>query len=95
MSTEADFKKAAEEVNKLERSPNKDEMLKLYGLYKQGTGADFSAAPKPKPGWVKSLDKDTLKYEAWEQVKDLSVEDAQKQYIEFVAELKEKYGFNA
>lgn len=35
----------------------------------------------------------TLKYEAWEKVKDLSVEDAQEQYIKLVAELGEKYGF--
>ncbi|GAM37040.1 acyl-CoA binding protein [Talaromyces pinophilus] len=92
MSLQERFDEAAVNAKKLKNASN-SELLELYGLYKQGTGADFSAVTKPKPGWIKSMDEATLKYEAWEKVKDVSVEDAQEQYIKLVAELGEKYGF--
>ena len=45
MSTE--FQKAATDVKNLTSSPNNDELLELYGLYKIANGEDFTKADKP------------------------------------------------
>lgn len=37
---EAEFKKAAEEVQKLKTRPSNNDLLALYGLYKQGSEGD-------------------------------------------------------
>lgn len=60
-------------------------MLKLYGLYKQATVGDNTTA---KPG-VFDL-KGKYKWQAWEDLKGTSQEDAEKQYIELASLLIEK-----
>ena len=37
---EAEFKQAAEEVQKLKTRPSNNDLLALYGLYKQGSEGD-------------------------------------------------------
>lgn len=37
-----EFEKAAKEVNELKNKPSNDELLKLYGLYKQATVGDVN-----------------------------------------------------
>jgi len=90
MSTEEAFQKAAKEVQWLKKVPSNAEKLKLYGLYKQGTGATVE---NPGEGLAHMFTEAYAKYQAWKKVNELSVEDAQTQYIELVESYKEKYGF--
>ncbi|CAK1363117.1 Acyl-CoA-binding protein 1 [Cercospora beticola] len=89
----AEFKKAAEESKKLKSKPTNDQLLKLYSLYKIGTGEDFSKATAP--GMFDMTGK--AKYNAWKAEVEAGTqpEEAQKKYVEFVEELKSKLGFNA
>ncbi|KAJ5102147.1 acyl-CoA-binding protein [Penicillium alfredii] len=85
------FEQAAADVKNLKAKPSDQEMLQLYGLYKVGTGEDFSAAKQP--GAFDFAGK--YKYAEWKKrvEEGLTAEEAQEQYIKLVDELKEKYGF--
>ncbi|QWU86702.1 hypothetical protein CA3LBN_000920 [Candidozyma haemuli] len=72
-------------VNNLKNRPDDNTLLKLYGLYKQATVGDNTTA---KPG-VFDL-KGKYKWQAWEDLKGTSQEDAEKQYIELASSLIEK-----
>lgn len=82
----AEFLQAAEDVKKLTTSPNNDELLELYGLYKQATVGDVNTE---RPGFFDMKGK--AKWDAWEGRKGLSKEDAEKQYILVVNRLKATY----
>ncbi|KAI9274803.1 putative acyl-coA-binding protein [Phascolomyces articulosus] len=79
------FNTAAAEVKELSKKPSDDDLLKLYGLFKQATVGDNNTA---KPG-VFDL-KGKYKWQAWEDLKGKSQEDAEKEYIAFVEELKSR-----
>ncbi|KAK3824996.1 MAG: diazepam binding inhibitor-like protein [Benniella sp.] len=80
----AEFEAAAEKIKTLKESPNNDNLLKLYGLYKQATVGDINTA---RPGMM-SLDLAAkAKWDAWNGKKGTSKEDAEKEYIALVAEL--------
>ncbi|BFZ63715.1 acyl-CoA-binding protein (ACBP)/diazepam binding inhibitor (DBI)/endozepine (EP) [Saitoella coloradoensis] len=81
----AEFTKAAEEVKNLSKKPTDDELLSLYGLFKQATIGDNNT---DKPGMFDLKGK--YKWEAWNKLKGTSQEDAEKQYIALVEELKAK-----
>jgi len=78
----SDFDKAAVAVKSLPSRPDNDTMLQLYALFKQGSSGDVSG---DKPGFFDFVA--TAKYEAWQQIKGLSQEDARKQYVELVTKL--------
>ncbi|RPB20115.1 putative acyl-CoA-binding protein [Terfezia boudieri ATCC MYA-4762] len=84
----SEFETAAADVKNLKSKPTDDELLKLYGLYKQAISGDNDTS---KPGVFDFKGK--YKWQAWEDNKGIPQEDAEKQYIEFVNELKEKHGF--
>lgn len=73
-------------TKKFTSKPSNEELLKLYGLYKQATegdnmeerpvGFDFVAAAK---------------YNSWLNYKGKSKEDAEKEYIKLVNSISEKY----
>ncbi|KAG1407018.1 hypothetical protein G6F60_002506 [Rhizopus arrhizus] len=76
------FTTAAEEVQKLSTKPSNDELLELYGLYKQATVGDNETS---KP----TFDiKGRYKWDAWTKLKGMSQEEAEQKYIEFVEKLK-------
>ncbi|VDK89494.1 unnamed protein product [Litomosoides sigmodontis] len=81
-----DFGEAAAKVKQLKKRPTDDELLELYGLYKQATMGDNTAS---KP-WIDF--KGRAKWEAWQKRKGMSSEDAKEQYIKLVQKLVEKYG---
>ncbi|CAJ1078876.1 acyl-CoA-binding protein-like [Xyrichtys novacula] len=85
----ADFDKAAEEVKNLATKPADEEMLQVYSLFKQATVGDVNTA---RPGMFDFTGK--AKWDAWEKQKGKSQEDAMKEYIALVGELKGKYGMN-
>ena len=77
------FQKAAQEVMGLPERPDNDTMLRLYGLYKQGSEGDVSG---PKPGFFDFVG--TAKYEAWEKLQGTKPEDAMKKYVDLVKKLR-------
>ena len=78
----ADFEQAAIDVKALSSKPSDDELLQLYGLYKQATEGDASG---PKPGFFDLVGR--AKFEAWEELSGTSAEDAMSRYIAKVRSL--------
>ncbi|XP_051896542.1 acyl-CoA-binding protein-like [Pristis pectinata] len=85
--TQADFEEAAEEVKQLKSKPTDEDMLLIYGLYKQATVGDVNTDHSG------TLDlKEKAKWDAWNERKGTGKEESLKKYIERVQELKEKHG---
>ena len=72
------FEKYAEKVKTLKTKPDDNDLLKLYGLYKQ---SQFGDNKSTKP-WVFQIEA-SAKYNAWLQYKGLSTNDAMNKYISF------------
>jgi diazepam-binding inhibitor (GABA receptor modulating acyl-CoA-binding protein) len=86
MPQSAEFEAAAVEVKSLTSKPTDDELLKLYGLFKQATAGDNDTT---RPG---AFDfKGKYKWDAWEALKGTSQADAEAQYIKLVEDLKTKH----
>uniref|UniRef100_A0A8C7GTP7 Acyl-CoA-binding protein-like n=1 Tax=Oncorhynchus kisutch TaxID=8019 RepID=A0A8C7GTP7_ONCKI len=85
--TQAEFDKAAEEVKQLKAKPADAEMLRVYALFKQAKVGDVNTA---RPGMLDFTGK--AKWDAWEKEKGKNQEEARKEYIALVEELKGKYG---
>jgi len=73
-------------VKNLKTKPNNDELLKLYGLFKQATVGDNTTE---KPGVFDFKGK--AKWEAWDKLKGTSQEEAEQEYIAYVGDLEDKY----
>ena len=80
------FLKAAERVHALDTRPSNENLLKMYGLYKQATEGDNE---EERPGGFDF--KAAAKYNAWLMLKGKSKEDANTAYVELVTELSGKY----
>tara|TARA_B100000900_G_C20007347_1_gene484323 strand:+ start:165 stop:437 length:273 start_codon:yes stop_codon:yes gene_type:complete len=87
MANSEQFQLAANVVKKLKQKPSDDELLILYGFYKQATMGNNN---QDAPGFLDFKGK--AKHKAWLQCKDISVHDAEIQYITKVNELITKYG---
>ena len=77
---------AAEQVKHLLYEPTDNDKLKLYGLYKQSTQGDVTGN---RPSGFFNI-KEKAKYDAWNENKGLSKENAMKLYVDFVSELQNK-----
>ncbi|KAG0162641.1 hypothetical protein DFQ28_001003 [Apophysomyces sp. BC1034] len=82
----AAFETAAAEVKKFKTTPNNDELLKLYGLFKQAKEGD-SKNDKPSVFDPRAR----AKWQHWEDLKGTLPAEAETQYIALVEELKPKY----
>ena len=82
----AEFEKAAEDVKKLTERPTNEELLNMYGYYKQATIGDTNTE---RPGMFDLKGK--AKWDNWNSRKGMSKEEAEKKYIEVVKNLMEKY----
>ena len=80
-----EFNKAVIRSKELTVRPSNDDLLKLYSLYKQATEGDVSGE---RPGGFDF--KGAAKYDAWAELKGVSVEEAMEKYINLVNELHEK-----
>ena len=80
-----EFNKAVIRSKELTVRPSNDDLLKLYGLYKQATEGDVSGE---RPGGFDF--KGAAKYDAWAELKGVSGEEAMEKYINLVNELHEK-----
>jgi len=89
----AEFTKAAEDSKKLKSTPNNDQLLELYSLYKVGNGEDISKVSKPGVFDLKGK----AKYNAWQKEVEAGTtkEGAQQRYIALVDKLKSELGFSA
>ncbi|XP_028392030.1 enoyl-CoA delta isomerase 2, mitochondrial-like [Dendronephthya gigantea] len=76
------FNQAKEKVPTLTKDPGNEVKLKMYALFKQGS---VGACNAPKPGALDFVGK--AKWNAWNDLGNLSQEDAQKQYIALVESL--------
>ncbi|CAL9689975.1 unnamed protein product [Knipowitschia caucasica] len=85
---QAQFESAAADVKNLKAKPADEEMLRVYSLFKQASVGDVNTA---RPGMLDFTGK--AKWDAWEKQKGKSKDDAMKEYVDLVNELKTKYGF--
>ncbi|KAM4581619.1 acyl-CoA-binding domain-containing protein 7 [Odontesthes bonariensis] len=87
MSLEAEFKTVAEDVKKVKTRPSNEEMLTLYGLYKQALVGDVNI---DRPGGLDATGK--AKWDAWDSRKGVSKDDAMSTYITHAKDIISKYG---
>jgi len=82
MATQEEFNAAAARVQKLPKTPSNDDLLELYGLFKQASVGDVSGK---RPGMLNV--KGRAKYDAWAGRKGMSSEDARAAYVGVVTRL--------
>ncbi len=80
---QSQFEQAALDSKSLSARPDNDTLLQLYALYKQATKGDASGK---KPGRFDMVGR--AKYDAWEKIKGMSVDDAMQTYVTLVEQLK-------
>lgn len=77
------FENASVEVTQLSEAPDNLAKLKLYALYKQASKGDVDGS---RPGMMDFVGR--AKWDAWNELKGTSQEQAKEDYIAFVEELK-------
>ena len=86
MSLQSDFQAAADKTKTFTKRPNNNELLDLYGLFKQATDGD-AMGEKPTGFDFKAI----LKFEAWEKLRGKSKEEAMTEYIALVNTITPTY----
>ncbi len=81
------FDAAKARVEKLKTRPSNDDLLALYGLYKQATEGDATGS---RPGMLDL--KGRAKFDAWAKHKGMASGEAMKQYVAVVDRLVKKDG---
>jgi len=77
------FETATVEVTQLSEAPDNMAKLKLYALYKQATKGDVDGS---RPGMMDFVGR--AKWDAWNELKGQTQDEAKEAYIAFVEELK-------
>jgi diazepam-binding inhibitor (GABA receptor modulating acyl-CoA-binding protein) len=80
------FEQACVLVKKLKRRPANDELLNLYGLYKQATAGDCKEAEP----WMWEVEK-KAKWSAWKANAGKQPDQAKKEYTIYVYQLMKIY----
>ncbi|XP_022091979.1 enoyl-CoA delta isomerase 2, mitochondrial-like isoform X2 [Acanthaster planci] len=83
--TDAEFSAAKERVGTLTQDPGNEVKLKMYGLFKQVAVGKCNA---PKPGAFDFVGK--AKWGAWNDLGDMSKEEAKEKYVDLVNDLVAK-----
>ena len=78
----AAFDQAMLDSKNLSERPDNMTLLKIYALYKQGSTGDNT---EKKPGFSEMVAR--AKWEAWNNLKGVSQDDAMQQYVDLIAEL--------
>jgi diazepam-binding inhibitor (GABA receptor modulating acyl-CoA-binding protein) len=78
-SNSKDFLNAADSVKKLTFTPKNDELLTLYGLYKQAVDGDINST---RPSFL--YYREQKKWDAWNNCKGMNRESAEAKYIQLV-----------
>ncbi|KAG5874210.1 hypothetical protein JTB14_001063 [Gonioctena quinquepunctata] len=87
MSLDERFQEAAEKVKNLKSKPSDQDLLEIYGLFKQGSIGDVNTA---RPGMLDLKGK--AKWDAWNGRKGTSQDEAKEQYIKKVQSLIDSLG---
>ena len=77
------FEAAVADSKNLPERPDNQTLLKLYALYKQATSGDVEGK---RPGFGDMVGR--AKWDAWSEIKGTGSEDAMKQYVALIEELK-------
>ena len=77
------FEQAVADSKKLPERPDNMTLLKLYALYKQATDGDVDGK---RPGFTDMVGR--AKWDAWNEIKGTSKDDAMQQYVSLVDDLK-------
>jgi diazepam-binding inhibitor (GABA receptor modulator, acyl-CoA-binding protein) len=77
------FDQAVADSKNLPDRPDNATLLKLYALFKQGSAGDVDGK---RPGFTDMVGR--AKWDAWNETKGTSQDDAKKQYIALIEELK-------
>lgn len=80
---QAQFDKARDESKNLPERPDNMTLLQLYALYKQGSVGDVEGK---RPGFTDMVER--AKWDAWNNVKGKSKEEAMQGYIDLIESLK-------
>jgi acyl-CoA-binding protein len=84
MDIQQQFEHAAAQSKELPKRPSNEELLQLYSLYKQATEGDVSGE-RPEGFDFKAI----AKFDAWEDLKGKTKEQAMKDYISLVEQLQQ------
>jgi len=82
MDIESLFLEAVTRSKELPEKPSTNDLLSLYGLYKQANQGDVSG-DRPEGFDFKAI----AKYDAWAELKGKTNEEAMREYIELVEKL--------
>ena len=83
MSLQDQFEAAVAASKSLPERPDNMTLLKLYALYKQGSAGD---ADGKRPGFTDMVGR--AKWDAWNELKGSSNDEAMQQYIDLIESLK-------
>ena len=83
MSLKDQFEAAVADSKSLPERPDNMTLLKIYALYKQGSAGDVDGK---RPGFTDMVGR--AKWDAWNELKGTSTDDAQQQYVELIESLK-------
>ncbi|MFG6458905.1 acyl-CoA-binding protein [Roseateles sp. BYS96W] len=83
MSLKDQFEAAVADSKTLPERPDNMTLLKIYALYKQGSAGDVDGS---RPGFTDLVGR--AKWDAWNELKGTSSDDAQQQYIDLIESLK-------
>ena len=84
MSLSDQFTQAQADSKNLPERPDNMTLLKIYALFKQASSGDANGE---RPGFTDMIGR--AKWDAWNELKDTSKEEAQQQYIDLVESLKD------
>ena len=82
MDLQQQFESAVARSKDLTKRPSNEELLQLYALFKQSTEGDVTGE---RPGGFDF--KAIAKFDAWEEIKGKSKDEAKKEYISLVEKL--------
>jgi diazepam-binding inhibitor (GABA receptor modulator, acyl-CoA-binding protein) len=77
------FEAAVADSKNLPEKPDNATLLKLYALYKQGSGGDVDGK---RPGFTDMVGR--AKWDAWNEVKGKSNAEAMQEYVDLIESLK-------
>ena len=80
---QAAFDAAVKNSTSLSERPDNATLLKIYALYKQASVGDVEGE---RPGFSDMVGR--AKWDAWEKLKDMSLDDAKQQYIDLIESLR-------
>lgn len=84
MSLQEQFLQASADSKNLPERPDNMTLLKIYGLFKQGSAGD---ATGDRPGMTDFVGR--AKFDAWQALAGTSQEDSMQQYIDLINGLKD------